>query len=301
MIGASGAIAGVLGAYFVLFPHSRIVTLLPLFIFWQIIEVPAIFFLGFWFLMQFLSGVGSRGRADDRRCRVLGARRRLRRRGGPGEVFAPARSGAPWSGGIPIPIRGAERAARGRRPLHRPGRVTTWGAGAGRATRATARRARFEFRLVLVGRHVALLALHRVELALEAVTTRDQLRHGRVGRRRQLRAGIEVQAAGHRTVRARSPASFACAVAVVVEHGRVRWPVARAARSAASPARSRTRTPPRPTCGRSCRDRPPHPRRADEVLGNTVSYFCAAVAVAVMTTRPSPASASRTGSWRRSC
>jgi membrane associated rhomboid family serine protease len=59
MVGASGAIAGVMGAYFVLYPHSRIVTLLPLFIFWQIIEVPAIFFLGVWFLMQFLSGVGS--------------------------------------------------------------------------------------------------------------------------------------------------------------------------------------------------------------------------------------------------
>lgn len=59
MVGASGAIAGVMGAYFVLYPHSRIVTLLPFFIFWQIIEVPAIYFLGIWFLMQFLSGVGS--------------------------------------------------------------------------------------------------------------------------------------------------------------------------------------------------------------------------------------------------
>jgi membrane associated rhomboid family serine protease len=59
MVGASGAIAGVMGAYFVLYPHSRIVTLLPIFIFWQIIEVPAILFLGVWFVMQFLSGVGS--------------------------------------------------------------------------------------------------------------------------------------------------------------------------------------------------------------------------------------------------
>jgi membrane associated rhomboid family serine protease len=59
MVGASGAVAGVMGAYFVLYPHSRIVTLLPLFVFWQVIEVPAIFFLGIWFLMQFLSGVGS--------------------------------------------------------------------------------------------------------------------------------------------------------------------------------------------------------------------------------------------------
>jgi membrane associated rhomboid family serine protease len=59
MVGASGAIAGVMGAYFVLYPRSRIVTLVPIFIFIQIVEVPAIAFLGIWFLMQFLSGVGS--------------------------------------------------------------------------------------------------------------------------------------------------------------------------------------------------------------------------------------------------
>jgi membrane associated rhomboid family serine protease len=59
MIGASGAIAGVMGAYFVLYPHSRIVTLVPIFFFIQIIEIPAIFFLGIWFVMQLLSGVGS--------------------------------------------------------------------------------------------------------------------------------------------------------------------------------------------------------------------------------------------------
>jgi len=59
MVGASGAIAGVMGAYFVLYPKSRIVALVPLFFFFQIIEVPAIFFLGIWFLMQFLNGVGS--------------------------------------------------------------------------------------------------------------------------------------------------------------------------------------------------------------------------------------------------
>ncbi len=65
MVGASGAIAGVMGAYFVLYPHSRIVTLLPLLIFIQIVEIPAIFFLGIWFLMQFLSGVGSIAQAAD--------------------------------------------------------------------------------------------------------------------------------------------------------------------------------------------------------------------------------------------
>jgi membrane associated rhomboid family serine protease len=53
-IGASGAIAGVMGAYFVLYPHSRVLTLIP-WIFIQIIEVPAIVLLGFWFLFQFVS------------------------------------------------------------------------------------------------------------------------------------------------------------------------------------------------------------------------------------------------------
>lgn len=54
-IGASGAIAGVLGGYFVLYPHSRVLALIPLFIIWEIIEVPAVLFLGMWFLMQFYS------------------------------------------------------------------------------------------------------------------------------------------------------------------------------------------------------------------------------------------------------
>ena len=64
MVGASGAIAGVMGAYFVLYPRSRIVTLLPIFVFIHIVEVPAIYFLGVWFVMQLLSGVGSLGAAD---------------------------------------------------------------------------------------------------------------------------------------------------------------------------------------------------------------------------------------------
>ncbi|MBI1876548.1 MAG: rhomboid family intramembrane serine protease [Acidobacteria bacterium] len=58
-IGASGAIAGVMGAYFVLYPHSRILTLIPIFVFLEVVEVPAVFFLGFWFIMQLLSGAGS--------------------------------------------------------------------------------------------------------------------------------------------------------------------------------------------------------------------------------------------------
>jgi membrane associated rhomboid family serine protease len=50
-IGASGAIAGVMGAYFVLYPNSRVLTFIP-FPFFNVVEVPAIFLLGFWFLMQ---------------------------------------------------------------------------------------------------------------------------------------------------------------------------------------------------------------------------------------------------------
>jgi len=60
-IGASGAIAGVLGAYFILFPRARVLTLIPLFIFWQIVEIPAFIFLGIWFIFQFLFGVLSIG------------------------------------------------------------------------------------------------------------------------------------------------------------------------------------------------------------------------------------------------
>jgi membrane associated rhomboid family serine protease len=61
-IGASGAIAGVMGAYFILYPHSKILTLFPIFIFPLLFEVPAYFFLGLWFLFQFLSAAG--GPAD---------------------------------------------------------------------------------------------------------------------------------------------------------------------------------------------------------------------------------------------
>jgi membrane associated rhomboid family serine protease len=54
-IGASGAIAGIMGAYFVLYPQSRVLTLIPLFFYFEIFELPAIFLLGFWFLMQLFS------------------------------------------------------------------------------------------------------------------------------------------------------------------------------------------------------------------------------------------------------
>jgi membrane associated rhomboid family serine protease len=55
MIGASGAVAGVLGAYLLLFPHARILTLMFIFIFIRMIRIPALIVLGFWFLMQLLS------------------------------------------------------------------------------------------------------------------------------------------------------------------------------------------------------------------------------------------------------
>ena len=54
MIGASGAVAGVLGAYLILFPRSRILTLFFIFIFIKLIRLPAMFVLGFWFFIQLL-------------------------------------------------------------------------------------------------------------------------------------------------------------------------------------------------------------------------------------------------------
>jgi membrane associated rhomboid family serine protease len=65
MVGASGAIAGVMGAYIVMYPRSRIVTLIPIFVFIQLVEVPALIFLGLWFLLQFISGVGSAAQSPD--------------------------------------------------------------------------------------------------------------------------------------------------------------------------------------------------------------------------------------------
>lgn len=59
MLGASGAIAGILGSYFVLFPHSKIKTLVPVFGFVSIVEIPATVMLGYWFLLQVLSGAFS--------------------------------------------------------------------------------------------------------------------------------------------------------------------------------------------------------------------------------------------------
>jgi membrane associated rhomboid family serine protease len=58
-IGASGAIAGVMGAYFILFPKSRILTFIPIFFIPYFIEVPAFLFLGLWFLLQFINVLGN--------------------------------------------------------------------------------------------------------------------------------------------------------------------------------------------------------------------------------------------------
>jgi hypothetical protein len=64
-IGASGAIAGVLGAYMILFPGARVLTLIPLFIIWPIVELPALVVLGFWFVEQFMFGFSSLASATD--------------------------------------------------------------------------------------------------------------------------------------------------------------------------------------------------------------------------------------------
>lgn len=63
-LGASGAIAGVLGAYFLLYPRARVATLIFLLFFFQVIEVPAWFFLGLWFLLQIISSTASAGNAS---------------------------------------------------------------------------------------------------------------------------------------------------------------------------------------------------------------------------------------------
>jgi membrane associated rhomboid family serine protease len=59
MIGASGAVAGVLGAYLILFPRSRIASLVPILFIFTIVEIPAMLFLIFWFVSQLYSGLGA--------------------------------------------------------------------------------------------------------------------------------------------------------------------------------------------------------------------------------------------------
>ena len=61
MIGASGAISGVLGAYLVLYPRARVLTLIAFGLYIRTVEVPAMFVLGFWFVLQFLNALLSSG------------------------------------------------------------------------------------------------------------------------------------------------------------------------------------------------------------------------------------------------
>lgn len=58
-IGASGAVAGVMGAYFLLYPTARIVTLVPIFFFPLFVHIPAFFYLGGWFLLQLIQGTAA--------------------------------------------------------------------------------------------------------------------------------------------------------------------------------------------------------------------------------------------------
>jgi membrane associated rhomboid family serine protease len=61
MVGASGAISGVLGAYMVRYPKNKVLVLIPLGFFTQLVKIPAMFVLGFWFILQFISSSGSSG------------------------------------------------------------------------------------------------------------------------------------------------------------------------------------------------------------------------------------------------
>ena len=64
-VGASGAISGVMGAFIVLFPRARVTTLIPALFFFFTIRIPAVLMLGYWFFIQFLSGVASLGVANQ--------------------------------------------------------------------------------------------------------------------------------------------------------------------------------------------------------------------------------------------
>jgi membrane associated rhomboid family serine protease len=61
MVGASGAVSGVLGAYLVLFPHAHVTTLIILGFFFRLVRIPAVIVLGFWIVVQVLNGLGSFG------------------------------------------------------------------------------------------------------------------------------------------------------------------------------------------------------------------------------------------------
>ena len=84
-IGASGAIAGVLGGYLLLYPRARVLTLVFIIFFVTLIEIPAVIMLGIWFVLQFLPAIGQLATPDvrrRRRHRLLRPRRRVRLRPG---------------------------------------------------------------------------------------------------------------------------------------------------------------------------------------------------------------------------
>ncbi|HEY4613430.1 MAG TPA: rhomboid family intramembrane serine protease [Bacteroidota bacterium] len=60
-VGASGAISGVLGAYLLMFPRARVLTVIPIFFFLQVAELPALVVLGLWFVLQFFNGLAALG------------------------------------------------------------------------------------------------------------------------------------------------------------------------------------------------------------------------------------------------
>lgn len=61
MVGASGAVSGILGAYLLLFPHARVHTLIFIFFYVHVIRLPALFVIGFWIVIQFINGILSKG------------------------------------------------------------------------------------------------------------------------------------------------------------------------------------------------------------------------------------------------
>jgi membrane associated rhomboid family serine protease len=65
MVGASGAIAAVLGAYIVLYPRARVVTLIPIFYFLRVVQIPALLYLGFWFVSQLFNGFLALGAMNE--------------------------------------------------------------------------------------------------------------------------------------------------------------------------------------------------------------------------------------------
>jgi membrane associated rhomboid family serine protease len=64
MIGASGAVSGVLGCYIILYPKAKVLAVVPIIFFIRIMMLPAILFLGFWFFLQIIYGLGSVGGGD---------------------------------------------------------------------------------------------------------------------------------------------------------------------------------------------------------------------------------------------